>query len=64
MIRPMNDWLWLLGSGVVGIVVAIILAANLGGAAHWLLGTLVGVYLIAAGGSLGYLAWNLRRADV
>lgn len=64
MIRPMNDWLYLLGSGVVGIVVAVILAANLGSAGHWLLGSLVGVYLIAAGGSLGYLAWNLRRAPI
>ncbi len=62
MIRPMDDWLYLLGSGVVGIVVALILAANLGGAAQWLLGTLLGAYLIAAGGALGWLAWNLRRA--
>lgn len=62
MIRPMNDWLWLLGSGVVGIMVAMILAANLGSAAHWLMGTLVGIYLVAAGGALAYLAWNLRRA--
>lgn len=62
MIRPMNDWLYLLGSGVVGIIVAMILATNLGTAAQFLLGTLVGVYLIANGGSLGYLAWNLRRA--
>lgn len=62
MIRPMADWLWVLASGVVGIVVAMILAANLGTAGHWLLGTLVGVYLIAAGAGIGYLAWNLRRA--
>ncbi len=62
MIRPMADWLWVLGSGVVGIIVAMILAANLGTASHWLLGTLVGVYLIAAGAGIGYLAWNLRRA--
>ncbi len=61
MIRPMNDWLWLLASGVVGIVVAMVLAANLGTAGEWLMGSLVGVYLVAAGGALGYLAWNLRR---
>ncbi|HLM66076.1 MAG TPA: HdeD family acid-resistance protein [Longimicrobium sp.] len=61
-IRPMQDWTYLLGSGVVGVIVAMILAANLGTAAHWLLGTLLGVYLVAAGGALGYLAWNLRRA--
>lgn len=62
MIRPMDDWIWLLASGIVGVLIAMILAANLGTAAHWLLGTLVGVYLIAAGGALAYLAWNLRRA--
>lgn len=62
MIRPMDDWLFLLGSGVVGIIVALVLAANLGGAAQWLLGTLLGIYLVAAGGALAYLAWNLRRA--
>jgi uncharacterized membrane protein HdeD (DUF308 family) len=62
MIRPMDDWLWLCASGVVGIIVAMILAANLNTAGHWLLGSLVGVYLVAAGGALGYLAWNLRKA--
>jgi len=62
MIRPMNDWVYVLASGVVGVLVAIVLAANLGSAAHWLLGALLGVYLIAAGGALGWLAWNLRRA--
>lgn len=64
MIRPMDDWLWLLASGVVGLVVAVILASNLGTTAHWLLGALLGVYLIAAGGALSLLAWNLRRASV
>jgi uncharacterized membrane protein HdeD (DUF308 family) len=62
MIRPMNDWQYLFLSGLVGIVVAMILAANLGSAAHWMLGTLLGIYLIVAGAALGYLAWNLRRA--
>lgn len=62
MIRPMNDWVYVLASGVVGVLVAIVLAGNLGSAAHWLLGALLGVYLIAAGGALGWLAWNLRRA--
>lgn len=62
MIRPMDDWLWILASGVVGIVVAMILAANLGGMGQWLLGFLLGVYLIAGGGAIAWLAWNLRRA--
>jgi uncharacterized membrane protein HdeD (DUF308 family) len=62
MVRPMDDWLWLLGSGVVGVVVAMILGANLGGAAEWLLGTMVGVYLMASGGALAWVAWKVRRA--
>ncbi len=62
MIRPMQHWIYLLASGIVGIIVAMILASNLGTAAQWLLGTLVGVYLIASGGALAFLAWNLRRA--
>jgi uncharacterized membrane protein HdeD (DUF308 family) len=62
MIRPMADWHWLLASGVVGMIVAIVLAANLNTTAPVLLGVLVGLYLIAAGAAIGYLAWNLRRA--
>ncbi len=62
LIRPMDDWLWLLASGIVGIVVAMVLGANLGAAAEWLIGTLVGVYLFCSGAALAYLAWQLRRA--
>lgn len=62
MIKPMDGWLWMLGSGVVGSGLAMILAANIGTAGVWLMGSLVGLYLLAAGGSLGYMAWNLRQA--
>lgn len=61
MIRPMRDWGYLFGSGVVGVIVAMILAANLDSTANWLLGALVGVYLASAGAALFWLAWNLRR---
>ena len=64
MIRPMEDWLWVLGSGLVAVACAAILLANLPEAASWLLGFLLGVHLISAGGALGLLAWNLRRAAV
>jgi len=60
MIRPMDDWLWMLFGGIVGIVVALVLATNLPEAAAWLLGVLLGVYLIAVGGSQAYLAWRVR----
>jgi uncharacterized membrane protein HdeD (DUF308 family) len=61
MIRPMEDWLWVLGSGVVAVACAAVLLANLPEAASWLLGFLLGLHLISAGGALGLLAWNLRR---
>ena len=38
MIRPMADWGWILASGLVAILAALILFANLATAANWLLG--------------------------
>ncbi len=62
MIRPMQDWLWMLASGLVAIVCALVLFANLPEAATWLLGVLLGIELIAIGGAQAYLAWRTRRA--
>lgn len=62
MIRPMQDWLWVLASGLVAILCALILFANLPEAASWLLGFLLGIQLIAIGGAQAALAWRLRRA--
>jgi uncharacterized membrane protein HdeD (DUF308 family) len=61
MIRPMQDWLWVLASGLVAIGCALVLFANLPEAATWLLGILLGVELIALGGAQAYLAWRARR---
>ena len=62
MIRPMQDWLWMLASGLIAIVCALVLFANLPEAATWLLGVLLGIELIAIGGAQAYLAWRTRRA--
>jgi uncharacterized membrane protein HdeD (DUF308 family) len=62
MIRPMQDWLWVLASGLVAIVCALVLFANLPQAATWLLGFLLGIELIAIGGAQGLLAWRVRQA--
>ena len=56
MIRPMQDWLWVLASGLVAIVCALVLFANLPEAATWLLGFLLGVELIAVGAAQGLMA--------
>ena len=45
MIRPMQDWLWLLASGLVAVACALVLFASLPQAASWLLGLLLGVQL-------------------
>jgi uncharacterized membrane protein HdeD (DUF308 family) len=60
MIRPMPDWLWVLGGGVASILCALVLIANLPQAAQWLLGLLLGIQLVAEGGAIGFLAWRLR----
>lgn len=62
MVRPMEDWLWMLLSGLVGIVLALVLSANLPEAAEWLIGVLLGLQLIAVGGAQAYLAWRIRSA--
>lgn len=62
MIRPMKNWGWMVASGVTGIVLALILAANLPDAAGWLIGVLLGIELIAVGSAMAYLAWDVRRA--
>lgn len=62
MIRPMQDWLLVLASGVVASACALVLFASLPQAAPWLLGLLLGVELVAIGGAQAYMAWRLRRA--
>jgi uncharacterized membrane protein HdeD (DUF308 family) len=62
MIRPMPDWGWVLASGVVAIACAMILFQRLPEAAGWLLGTLLGLNLIAIGGAQAWMAWRLRKA--
>ena len=62
MIRPMEDWVWVLVSGFVAIACAGILFASLPEAATWLLGVLLGIELIAIGGAQGLLAWRVRQA--
>lgn len=61
MIRPMQDWLWVLASGCVAIVCALVLFAQLPQAASWLLGLLLGFQLIAIGAAQGLIAWRVRK---
>src|SRR6516164_5266496 len=60
-IRPFLNWGWVLASGLVGIVLALILWVNLPVAAVWLIGLLLGVNLISVGAAIAYLAWQVRQ---
>ena len=60
-IRPFPNWGWILVSGIIGILLALFLWANLPVTAIWLLGLLVGIQLISEGAALGYLAWRVRQ---
>jgi uncharacterized membrane protein HdeD (DUF308 family) len=61
-IRPFQSWGWVLGSGVLGIVLSLVLWASLPGTAAWLIGLLVGIELIGEGAAIAYLAWRVRQA--
>jgi uncharacterized membrane protein HdeD (DUF308 family) len=59
-IRLFPNWGWVLASGVVGILLALLLWASLPVTAVWLLGVLLGILLISEGAALAYLAWQVR----
>jgi uncharacterized membrane protein HdeD (DUF308 family) len=59
-IRPFPNWGWVLASGLVGIVLAVYLWANMPIASEWVLGILLGIMLISEGAALAYLAWKVR----
>jgi uncharacterized membrane protein HdeD (DUF308 family) len=59
-IRAFPNWGWVLGSGMVGILLSLILWANLPVTSAWLLGFLLGMNLISVGGAIAYLAWKVR----
>jgi uncharacterized membrane protein HdeD (DUF308 family) len=50
-----------LASGLVGILLALILWANLPVTAVWLIGLLLGINLISVGAAIAYLAWQVRK---
>jgi uncharacterized membrane protein HdeD (DUF308 family) len=61
-IRPFPGWGWVLGSGLVGIFLAVILWASLPATAVWLIGLLLGIELISVGAAIAYLAWRVHSS--
>ncbi|GGE52284.1 hypothetical protein GCM10007276_31610 [Agaricicola taiwanensis] len=62
-IRPLPHWGLVLLSGIIVILLALTLWANMPLTAVWLPGVLFGVGLISEGAALAYLAWRVRSAD-
>jgi uncharacterized membrane protein HdeD (DUF308 family) len=61
-VRPLRGWFWVMLSGGLGVVLAVLLAFTIDTTSHWLLAVLLGVQLISIGASVGYLAWTIRQA--
>lgn len=59
-VRPLERWTWVLGGGVFEIVLAILLWVALPASGLWLIGGALGLGLIAEGGALVLLAWQVR----
>jgi uncharacterized membrane protein HdeD (DUF308 family) len=61
-IRPFPNWGWVLTAGIVSILLAVYLWANIAVASEILLGVLLGVQLLIEGAALTYLAWKVRTS--
>jgi uncharacterized membrane protein HdeD (DUF308 family) len=61
-VRPMPLWGLVLASGIFGVMLAMLLLANLPGTAVWLIALMVGAQFIAVGIPLAWLAWTARQS--
>ena len=61
-IRPFPNWGWVLGSGLIGILLSVILWVRIPVTAVWLIGLLLGIELISVGAAIAHLAWQVRRS--
>jgi len=61
-IRPFPNWGWVLGSGLIGILLSLILWVRIPVTAVWLIGLLLGIELISVGAAIAYLAWQVRKS--
>ena len=57
----MQNWGWILASGVLGLVLGVWLMMN-PALSIVFLGLFIGIQLIAEGVAIGWMAWSLRKA--
>lgn len=61
-IRPLENWFWVLLSGIVGVLIGVWLVAN-PAMSLLFLGIFIGVNLIAEGAAIASMAWHARKAS-
>ncbi|WP_224086265.1 HdeD family acid-resistance protein [Nostoc sp. MS1] len=61
-IRPQQNWTWVLGDGIITLILGAMVWFQWPFDAPWLLGTLVGVSVLFTGVSRVMLSWNARTA--
>lgn len=61
-IRPLPNWQWVLASGLLGIMAAVLTWSKLPVTAIWILCPLFGIVLLGEGAAIGYLAWQVHRS--
>lgn len=61
-IRPFPNWGWVLGSGIISILLAAYLFGNLTTVSEIALGVLLGIQLLIEGAAIAYLAWRIRQS--
>ena len=61
-IRPVTGWVFVLLSGVIGILLGAYLWSNMPLSSEWVLGVLLGIQLICEGAALAFLAWMIRSS--
>ncbi|AGT09371.1 HdeD family acid-resistance protein [Paracoccus aminophilus] len=60
-IRPLPNWIWVLFSGIVGVMLSLYLWSRMPVTGIWLIGTLLGISLISEGFAIALLAWQIRK---
>jgi uncharacterized membrane protein HdeD (DUF308 family) len=62
--RELPDrWSWMLVSGIVDLILAVLILAGLPGSAAWAIGLLVGINMVMGGVALVAMAMTARRID-
>ena len=56
----MTGWVFVLLSGVIGVLLGVYLWSSMPLSSEWVLGILLGIQLICEGAALAFLAWMVR----